>query len=444
MSTDTGPAADRPIRILHVLGVLNMGGAESRIMDLYRHIDRSLVQFDFLVHTSAQVPAGVFPGSDELMACRAPEAYDEEARSLGAHIYALPRFNGRNLALYRRAAERFFAEHHAFAAVEGHMTSMASVYLPIAKRAGVPVTIAHARNAGVDAGIRGIATRALRSSLPRRADYLLACSRLAGEAAYGRRRMESGEVEVVPNALETEDFRFDPGVRRRVRVELGIPENALVLGHTGRFDDNKNHRYLAERFAALSKAYRQGPPPRLLCIGEGRRMEAVRRYLQEEGCGSQLLFPGLQSRSRTKALYQAMDVFVFPSLYEGLPGTVIEAQAAGLPCLISDRITEEVQVTPLVRRLSLEHPKEWDAALLQAAEEFSEKTRIESPRTGKPGNAAADSGGGVLEAAAESECEADRVRAARSGEAQRLLAEAGFNIREHARKMQEWYLGLTN
>ena len=153
VKAEMGTQVCQPVRVLHVLGRLNMGGAESRIMDLYRHIDRSKVQFDFLVHTEAR-PADGETTSEALMAARRPDDFDAEIRSLGGRIYALPRFNGRNFAAYRRAAEAFFAAHHDWVLVEGHMTSMASVYLPIAKAAGVPHTAAHVRSAGVDPGIR--------------------------------------------------------------------------------------------------------------------------------------------------------------------------------------------------------------------------------------------------------------------------------------------------
>ena len=166
---------EQPIRVLHVFGKLNRGGAESRVMDLYHHMDRSKVQFDFLVHYKAG-NEGKRSGKS-LEELRPPEDLDEEVRALGGRIYVLPRFTGTNLWEYRKACREFFAAHHDFAAVEGHMTSMASVYLPIAKAAGVPVTIAHARSAGVDAGIRGLATRFFRKSLPKKCDLMMSCSK---------------------------------------------------------------------------------------------------------------------------------------------------------------------------------------------------------------------------------------------------------------------------
>ena len=191
-----------PIRVLHVLGKLNMGGAESRIMDLYRHIDRDKIQFDFLVHYGVSKAAcGGDDSTENLLRLRPKEFFDDEITALGGRIYVLPRFDGRNLLRYRKAAGAFFAGHHEFAAVEGHMTSMASVYLPLAKAAGVPLTIAHARSAGVDPGLRGLATRWLRRPLPKRCDCMLACSRPAGISVFGEKACREGRVQFMPNAV---------------------------------------------------------------------------------------------------------------------------------------------------------------------------------------------------------------------------------------------------
>ena len=154
-----------PVRVLHVLGGLSLGGAESRVMDLYRCMDREKIQFDFLIHRR-----------DIDSAAYEKHFYEKEVEALGGKVYALPKFMVYNYAAYRRAVREFFQKHHAFAVVQGHMTSTAAIYLPLAKRAGVPVVCAHARSAGVDKGIKGLATKFLRLSLLEKADYCLACS----------------------------------------------------------------------------------------------------------------------------------------------------------------------------------------------------------------------------------------------------------------------------
>ena len=213
-----------PIRVLHVLANTQLGGAESRIMDLYRHIDRTRVQFDFLVHSEQE---GYF---------------EKEIERLGGRIYRVPRFRLYNYFSYRRAHKRFFAQHHGFCAVQGHITSSAAVYLPVAKAAGVPVTIAHARSAGVDQGIKGKLTRLMRRNLSQKADYLFTCSELAGISVFGKKAVEEGRTVFIPNAIDCSAFAYNEEVRSGLRAELGL-SGKYVIGHVGRFHYAKNHEY---------------------------------------------------------------------------------------------------------------------------------------------------------------------------------------------------------
>ena len=400
-------------RVLHVLGTLNMGGAESRTMDLYRHIDRDRLQFDFLVHTPAG--KGMPTDSESLMKARTPQFFDEEVRALGGRIYSLPRFTGTNYFAYRRAAEDFFRTHGDWIAVEGHMTSMASVYLPAAARCSkvTPVTIAHARSAGTDRGLRGLATRLMRLTLSEKAQILLTCSREAGVAVFGQKAMDGGRVRMVPNAVDAGLYAYDPAVRARVRGELSIPENRCVLGHVGRFDEMKNQQFLIGLLDILLKE--QPGAYCLLFVGTGKLQEQIRREAENRGISDFVLFAGQCPPERTRALYQAMDLFVFPSLYEGLPGTVVEAQAAGLPCRIADTITQEVCLTDLVRRLPLTAEEQW-LSEIRAARAL------------------------LFDPAAQT----DAVRPARSQDALARLGEAGYDIVTQAGVMQDWYLGLEN
>lgn len=332
---------NEPIRVLQVLGGTGLGGAESRVMDLYRHMDRERVQFDFAVHTQQ---AGFF---------------DPEIESLGGHIYRLPRFKVYNWLSYRKAWQDFFAEHQEFAAVHGHMTSTASIYLPVAKKAGVLRTMAHARSAGTDSGIKGLLTRMIRRNLKNRTDYCLACSAIAGQAVFGQKAWEGGMVHVIPNAIGLAKYAYDPEMRQKMRRELGLADR-LVIGHVGRFHEAKNHGFLLEVFAKL---HEMRPDSVLLLLGEGGGMEAAKQKARELGIEESVRFLG--NKQNVNDYYQAMDAFVFPSLYEGLPGTVLEAQAAGLCCLISDAITTEVGLTELVEYKALsESPEAWAEAVL--------------------------------------------------------------------------------
>ena len=340
----------RPIRVLHVLGTTNLGGAESRIMELYRCIDRNQVQFDFLIHT------------------REDGHYSEEIRSLGGHIYSLPRFKIFNMAEYRKAIHTFFKEHTEFSVVQGHMTSTAAIYLPIAKqeygRRSMPlITAAHARSAGVDKGLKGLATRILRLPLKNRADYLFTCSKEAGIAVYGARAVREGRVWTIPNAIDAQRFSFQQKVRDEIRSELGI-QDKFVIGHVGRFGFMKNHTYLVDVFAKICETRKDAV---LVMIGQGELEETIREKVKSLGLEDRAYFLG--NRYDVEKYYQAFDYFVFPSTFEGLPGSVAEAQAAGLHCLVSDKVTREVALTDLVAYRSIEEdPGLWAEEILGNAQ----------------------------------------------------------------------------
>lgn len=333
----------QPVRILHILGNTQLGGAESRIMDLYRHMDRSVVQFDFVVHSKEE---GYF---------------NEEIRKLGGRIFRVPRFRVLNYFSYCRAWKKLLQEHRdadgrsEFHMIQGHMTSTAAIYLPIARKCGIETTIAHARSAGVDKGLKGILTRFLRCNLSKKADYLFTCSELAGISVFGKKAVEQGRTRFLPNAIDCQKFAPDSLVREKIRRELGI-ENCYVIGHVGRFHYAKNHEYLLRVFAELVK--RKTRDYVLLLLGEGSGMEDIRILSRELGIGDKVYFLG--NKSNVNDYYQAMDYFVYPSRFEGMPGTIVEAQTAGLRCLMSDTICKEVIATELVTTRSIrEDPGLW-------------------------------------------------------------------------------------
>ncbi|MDD2970533.1 MAG: glycosyltransferase family 1 protein [Lachnospiraceae bacterium] len=370
-----GKEMQLPIRVLHVLGGTSLGGAESRIMDLYRNMDRDRIQFDFMVHNETE------------------DHYNQEIRALGGNIYRMPRFKLYNSIAYCRAWKAFFREHQEFQAVHGHMTSTASLYLPIASKYGVPMTIAHARSAGTDPGAKGIITKILRSSLAKRADYCFSCSPEASVAVFGKRAVEQGRVRIIPNAIDVDKFQYDDTVRQRMRQQYKLGDR-FVIGHVGRFHYAKNHAYLLDVFHEVLKAE---PDAVLLLVGEGPLMASVKDKAKELGIEKSVLYTGNQAA--VQDYYQMMDYLVFPSRFEGLPGTVVEAQASGLRCLISDSITREVMATPLVQMLSIERPvAEWTQSILQ-----------------------------------------NKTYERNSGNSE-LLKQRGFDVREQAEKLSRFYL----
>lgn len=324
-----------PIRVLHVLGNTQLGGAESRIMDLYRHVDRSRVQFNFMVHTDKE------------------GHFDTEMKELGGRIYRVPRFRVYNYFAYRKAWKAFLKEHREFAVIQGHITSTASIYLPIAKKAGIPVTIAHARSGGVDKGMKGKLTRWMRRNLSKKTDYMFTCSEVAGVSVFGEKAVTEGKTIFIPNAIDCSRFAFNEEKREQLRQELGI-EDKYVIGHVGRFHYAKNHEYLLRVFACLSEKMNCA----LVLLGEGGGIKAAKELAETLGIKDRVYFLG--NKSNIFDYYQIMDYFVYPSRYEGLPGTIVEAQCAGLRCLMSDTICSEVVVTDLVQCLSIEEePSKW-------------------------------------------------------------------------------------
>lgn len=377
-----------PVRVLHVLGGTSLGGAESRIMDLYRHIDRSRVQFDFLVHSDEQP--------------RKPQFYDGEIEEMGGHIYVLPKMKLYNYIAYRKAIVKFFQAHHEFVAVHGHMTSTAGIYLPIAKKYGIPRTIAHARSAGVDKGLKGFATRILRLGLAGKAEDCFACSKEAAISVFGQKAYDRGRVTLFPNAIDSDKFAFNRELRESIRGELKL-EDKFVVGHVGRFHYSKNHEYLIRVFAAFCEKCRQQGEPEamLLLLGEGALMEQTKELCRELGVEKNAIFAG--NHGNVEAYYNAMDFFCFPSRFEGLPGTVVEAQVSGLPCLVSDRVTGEVGITKLVCYESIdESPERWVDIMLEKAMHMDERRSYAKE-----------------------------------------IAEAGFDVKKQAQKLQEYYLGLN-
>lgn len=318
------------VRILHVLGGLNRGGAESMVMNLYRAVDRTKIQFDFIVHTDTH------------------QDYTDEILSLGGKIYSFPKYRVYNGLKLTRIWNNFFKEHPEYKILHSHVRSYASIYLPIAKKHGL-TTIIHSHSTSNGKGLASIVKRILQSSLKRRADYLFACSEEAGEWLYGSEAIKKENYRMIPNAVDTAKFCYNEQVRREKRKELGIPDGVVVYGHVGRLHPAKNHMFLLDAF---SETLKSRPDSILLIVGDGELRGDIEAKIRELGISDNVKMLG--SRGDVADLLQAMDVFVFPSRWEGLPVTVVEAQAAGLPCLVSETVTRDVAVSHLVRYIPID------------------------------------------------------------------------------------------
>ena len=325
------------IRVLQMIGALEMGGSQALVMNLYRHMDRERIQFDFILD---------HPDRDD---------YAAQVRELGGRIYTMPGFHG-NVGEIRRSWDSFFKGRPEYKILHSHVRSYASLYLPAAKRNGLK-TIIHSHSTSNGSGLSSLVKMALQYPLRYQADVLMSCTREAGVWLYGERACRGENFYILKNGVDTAGFAFNEETRRRYRKELGA-ENKLVVGHVGRFHEAKNHVFLLDCFAALRNLR---PDSLLLLAGDGELRPEIERRISELGLKNHVLLLG--NRSDVAELMWAMDVLAFPSKWEGLPVTVMEAQAAGLPCLISDRISVEVDISPLVRRLSIEDPGLWAAEL---------------------------------------------------------------------------------
>ena len=341
---------NQPIRVLEVLGKMNRGGAEAMIMNLYRKMDRSKVQLDFMVHTTEH--------------CQ----FDDEIEQLGGHIYRVPRFRVVNFFNYRRAWRLFFKEHPEIKVVHGHMGATAAIYLHEANRFGC-FTIAHSHSAGSPRKTLHDYLYTM-FSYPTRfvAKQLFGCSTEAGIARYGMRYVSGSHYQNFPNAINLDSFTFSPLVRKEKREELGIASDSLVVIHVGRVTPQKNPPML---FAIFKEIVKQNADVVCLWVGTGELEGKYKQMIEKEGLQDRIRMTGV--RSDIPQLLMAADCFLFPSLWEGLPVSVVEAQATGLPCVIADTISKEVEVTKLVEWHSLsESPTVWASRCLALAGEHTE------------------------------------------------------------------------
>ncbi|QQN82071.1 glycosyltransferase family 1 protein [Bacillus toyonensis] len=306
-----------PLRVLHVVVNMNRGGAETLIMNLYRNIDRSKVQFDFLT-----CKEGVF---------------DEEIVKLGGEIHRIPYVTDVGHRGYIKALDNFFSTHTQYKIVHSHMDKMSGFVLRSAKKARVPVRIAHSHNTSSEGGIVAkIYKWYAGKSIAICATHLLACSNAAARWLFADK---ANVARILKNGIDCDRFLFCPDIRKQVREELQIEKDALVIGHVGRFAHQKNHAYLIELFTQLT---RFKPDSILLLVGEGSLRVGIENKVRELNMEKHIRFLGI--RDDIERILQAFDVFVFPSIHEGLPLTLIEAQGVGLPCIISDAITKEVDL----------------------------------------------------------------------------------------------------
>jgi glycosyltransferase involved in cell wall biosynthesis len=322
-----------PLRILHVVVNMNRGGAETLIMNLYRNIDRSKVQFDFLT-----CKEGVF---------------DSEIEMMGGKVYRIPYISEVGHFNYLKELKKFFLSNSQYKIVHSHIDKMSGLVLRTAKKAGIPVRISHSHNTSSEGGT---ATKIYKwfagNFILPNATNLFACSNYAAKWLF---KYKSQSSNIIKNGIECDKFAFSSQIRKEVREELKIDKNVFVLGHVGRFAHQKNHAFLINIFAEFNKVNQESI---LLLVGEGPLRSDIENQVLKLKLKDKVKFIGI--RSDIHRILQAFDVFVFPSIHEGLPVSLIEAQASGLPCLISNNVSQEVDLgINLVDFISLADKKQW-------------------------------------------------------------------------------------
>lgn len=297
------------------------------LMSLYRSTDRDAVQFDFLVQEREAV-----------------YAFEKEIESLGGRVYKSPKFALPTIFSYIKYFSNLIEQHPEWRVVHFHYLSSSIAAFPVVNIKGRQL-IAHAHTAGMVCGFKSL-VRAL-TQMPARflSHHLFACSTGAANWMFGSK---SKDAIVLNNAIDVDSFLPDETVRKRVREEMGLGPGQKVIGHVGRFMEVKNHTFMLDVLQALVK---KDPEVAMVLVGDGPLKEHILEQAERMDVADNVVFTGV--RSDISDLMQAMDAFIFPSFHEGLPVTLVEAQASGLACLVSDTVSQDVKLTDCIEFMSL-------------------------------------------------------------------------------------------
>ncbi|MDF1487358.1 glycosyltransferase [Tessaracoccus caeni] len=362
-STSSAPCLEgEPCRIVHVFGQMARGGAESRTMDLYRKIDRTRVQFDFVV---------MKPGEHD---------YFPEIKELGGRVFYVPPPMASSPVRFVRRMAAVFRDNGPFHSVHSHTAFNSGLVLAAARLAGVGRRISHSRSAPrVDhlSVVRKGYQMASRGLLDTMTTRRVACGIAAAEYLYGKRAVEKGAVDILPNAIELDAFAFDEAARQSVRSEFGVSGEQVLLGTIGNLRPVKNQTFLIDLMAS-------GELPThlsLVIVGQGDQREILEAKIAAAGLEDRVTLAG--QRSDVRDVLSALDLFLVPSLYEGVPGVVVEAQANGLDCLVSDRVARDVDVgTGRLQFLSIEQGVEpWTAAITRAVKDAPQDAGVRAEKS---------------------------------------------------------------
>ena len=369
---------EEPIRVASVIGRYIGGGVEAVTINYYRNIDKNKVQLDFICdEDSTNIPY-------------------EEIERMGGKVIIIPSYS--KPFKYHKALKRVLKEGN-YKIIHSNINTLSVFSLFAAKCAGVPVRIAHSHSTtNKKEKKKNLMKQVLRPFSKVFATDYMCCSELAGRWLFGNKEYDKGNVYLLNNAIDLDKFKYNESLRKKKRKELGIKDDTLVIGPIGRFVAQKNHDFLIDIFNEIHKKNNNSI---LLLAGQGPLIEDIKNKVKELNLDDNVKFLG--QRNDANELYQAFDVFLLPSLYEGLPVVGVEAQAAGLLCYLSDDMTKETKVLDITKFMSLNNmPKEWADNILDDVKKYK---RIDTSKE---------------------------------------MTAKNFNIKEEAKKLEEYYLNLYN
>ena len=319
-----------PIRVAQIIGVACNGGVESVIMNYYRNIDKTKVQFDFLVESESKI------------------INKEEIESMGGRVVIIPSY--KKLFKYNKELKRIFKENN-YDIVHSNMNTLSMFPLRVAKKCGVKVRIAHSHStSNKKEFLRNLLKNILRRFSKDYATHYFACGELAGRYQFGNKTYDQGKVTIIKNAIDVEKFAYNQEERNKIRKNLNL-EDKFVIGHVGRFVKQKNHMFLIDVFNEVVKENKKAV---LLLVGDGPLQKEIENKIANLK---------LKDTNDTAPLYSAMDVFVFPSLYEGLGMVLVEAQIAKLKCVYSQNVPDEAVIGDGCIKANIEFLSEWKEAI---------------------------------------------------------------------------------
>lgn len=352
-----------PIRILNLFTILNRGGAETMVMNYYRKIDKTKIQFDFVVHRQER------------------GAYEDEIEAMGGRIYRMCPIYPQYIFRYKRLLKGFFDAHPEYRIVHSHMSELSYFAFQEAIRHHIPVRICHAHNAPVFRyetwveKLKHISRIWMAGKIRDLSTDYFTCSQVAGDWLFGRKNRD--KVQFMPNAIEAEAFAWSAQKAADAKKQFGWADK-VVIGHVGRFNKQKNHSFLIDIFHAF---YQKHPDSILVLVGKGELMLQIRQKVHSLGLDDCVFFMGV--RSDMPQLYWAFDVLLFPSFYEGLPVSLVEAQAAGLPCVVSNRISEQTKIISSYTEVPLQVSSlEWAEHVEEALSMDRKNTSLEIKKAG--------------------------------------------------------------